>query len=264
MKKMLENKKILIGIILIIVGILCFIFGFLYDGKKDKLKQTEEALENIFFYLPENEYTDFNNLSDYCKISLVYGTDFLKKDVLLSKDDYDTVVKRKGINGYKSSNVLKAVQSILGKDVNINFDLNEENEYEFLEADSCKLGNDKINTLSYNESSEYLFSIDDENKENNTKLYVKWDKPKYDGDLVHLTAYALLTIKNASGGYDVYADGNLSHKVDSIKKGNIKYKIKSLYYKSNVYNFTLKKVNDNYIWINYTMKDIYDDTIIYD
>lgn len=265
MNNILKKRSLLIGIVFIFIGISVMLFWIFVHNKKDKIVQMEEAIENIFFYLPEKEYTNLNEMSDYCKISLVYGTDFLKRDVYLSKEDYDTIVKskRNSVSGYKIDNVLKSVRKVIGSDATINFDVNEDGDYNFLTEDSCAIGNNSIGTLSYNELSKYIFTINKENNKN-SKLYVKWEKPIFENDEVYLTAYALLTIKNADGGYDVYADSNLSHKVDSIKGGNIKYKIKSLYYKSNIYKFTLKKVNENYVWINYKMDDIFEEKVIYD
>lgn len=261
MKKIIKNKKI--GIILIIIGLLLFALSFLFN-KKDKITMMEEAIEHVFFYLPYDEYDDLNNISDYCKISLIYDTDYLKNDVYLSKDDYDTITnsKRNSVFGYKKDNVLKAIQSVLGKNIKINFEKNEDDDYEFLLEDKCKYGNKKINTLSYNKSGGYIYSID-EDEEDNSKLYVKWDDPIYNGDTVTLKAYALLAIKNNSGGYDIYLDNNLSNKIDTITS-NISYKIAKLYDQSYIYEFTLKKENNNYIWTNYKITNKFDDTVIYD
>lgn len=265
MNKILNNRKVLIGIFLIVLGIILFIVGICSDKKKDKIEQMKEAIEHVFFYLPNTKYDDLNQMSDYCKISMVYNTDYLKKDVYLSKDNYDTVVKSSinSVKGYKTSNVLNSVKSILGENATINFDINEDDDYDFLLTDKCRFGNKRLQTLSYNESGKYIYSIDDDSNNNDLKLYVKWDKPEYDGDTVRLTAYALLSIKNSDGNYDIYIDNNLSKKVDTIN-GSVSYKILKLYDRSYTYRFTLKKINDNYIWTNFEVDNIIEDTIIYD
>lgn len=264
MKKIICDKKVLIGIVFIVLGIILFFIGIFSNQKKDKITQIEDAIENVFFYLPNTEYNDLNEISDYCKISMVFDTDYLKKDAYLSKDDYDTITKSKknSVKAFKASNVLKSLRNILGDNATINFDLNDDDDYEFLLQDSCKYGNKNLKTLSYNESRKYFYSIDD-NEENNSKLYVKWDKPKYDGDTVILTAYALLSIKNNDGGYDIYLDSNLHYKIDSIN-GVVDYKIGKLYDQSFEYKFTLKKDKDNYIWTKYEVITNIDDTVIYD
>lgn len=258
--KKIDKKKI--ALFLIILGIILCIYGVFNNKKKDNITKIEEALEHVFFYLPESSYDNLNEMSDYCKISLIYGTDYLKKDALLSKDNYDTIVKKNGIKGYKISNVLKSIKSILGEDATINFSANEDGDYEFLFEDKCKYGNKSLKTLSYNESLEYIYSIDDDQYVNNSKLFVKWDKPVIDGDIVVLTAQALLGIKNSDGGYDIFIDSNLNQ-IDSIS-GNINYNILKLYDKSYIYKFTLKKVNDNYNWIKYEVVNNLEDDVIYD
>lgn len=255
MKIELKNKKNFIPFICIIAGVILFVVGIFYELKNDKLGKVKDAIENVFFYLPNENYDDLNQISDYCKISLVYGTDYLKNYTLLSKDDYDTVVKKNGVKAYSKDNILKAIKNILGDNANINFDLDEDDDYSFLISDNCKFGNDKIKTLSYNESKESVFSIDDD-EENTSKLYVKWEKPEYDGDLVKLTAKALLAVKNVDGGYDVFADSNLNYQAGTVSGSNVKSQIEDMYdYRSMDHVITLKKQGDNYIWIKYEVID---------
>lgn len=264
MKIDIKDNKVKLAISCIVFGIILMLFGIIYELKNDKLEQAKEAIEHVFFYLPEENYDDLNQMPDYCKISLIYGTDYLKKDALLSKENYDTIVKRNGVKAYSKENIAKSIKNILGENATMNFELNEYEDYEFLIANSCKFGNKKINTLSYNETLGYIFSIPDEEKEN-SKLYVKWEKPKYEGDLVILNAKALLAIENADGGYDIFADQKLNYKAGSIKGSNIKSKIKDLYYKSMDHQITLKKENGQYIWVKYEVIDnIYRGDIIYD
>lgn len=265
MKIIFKNNKKIFGVFCIVIGFILLIIGLRYTEKKDKITQIEESIEHIFFYLPNEEYSNLNEISDYCKISLVYGTNYLKEDAYLSSDNYNTIVKRKknSVKGYKISNVLKAVQEVLGKNATINFEKNEDDDYEFLIQDSCKFGNKKLQTLNYNESSKYIYSLEDENIENNTKLHIKWDKPIIEDDNVILTAKALLSIKNNNGGYDIYRDKNLSYKIKSINNNN-EYNILKLYDESNTYKFVLKKENDNYIWIKYEVINNIEDEVIYD
>ena len=266
MKSLIKNKKILIGCIFIIIGILICIFNLFIRQDKDEITKIKEAIEHVFFYLPDNEYDNLNNMSDYCKISMVYDTDYLKNDVYLSKNDYDKTVKSSynSVKAYKTSNVLNSIKKILGESATINFNLNDDNDYDFLLEDNCKYGNKKLQILSYNESKKYLYSINDESSnDNNSKLYVKWDEPVYDGDTVTLKAYALLAIKNSEGNYDIYLDNDLSYKIDTISS-NISYKIAKLYDRSFTYEFILKKENNNYIWTNYKIINIDEDTEIFD
>ena len=266
MKINIKDKKILIPLICIVVGVVMFIMGIVYEMKDDKLGKVKDAIENVFFYLPEQKYEDLNAMSDYCKISLVYGTDYLKSDALLSKDDYDTVVKKKknAVKAYSKDNMSKAIKSILGENASINYNIDEEGEFPFTVADECQNGNDKIKTLSFNESKGYIFSIDDDEKSND-KLFVRWDKPIYDGDTVTLRAKALLAVLNGDGDYDIYADSNLEYKADTVSKSKLESKIKELYdYKSMDHIITLKKQGNDYIWTKYEVIDnVYHGEAIY-
>lgn len=256
-----KDKKILIGFILVILGFTIVIIVLMNSNKNNKLGKAKNAIENVFFYLPESNYTNLSEIPDYCKISLVYGTDYVKKDALLSSDDYDTIVKRNGVDAYKLDTILNGIQDILGDNVTINFLKNEDNEYDLLYSNDCRYGNSKLNILSYNENYGYLFSMDND-EEDNSKLYVKWMEPEYKDDIVILKAKALLAIKNASGGYDVFADKDLTYKTGSVDS---KDKIEDLYYMSLDYRFTLKDVNDKYIWTKYEIIDnIYNEDAIYD
>lgn len=258
----LKEKKILIPVLCIILGIIIFIFGIFYETKNDKLGKVKDAIQNVFFYLPEDIYVDLNEMSDYCKISLIYGTDYIKKDVLLSESDYDTVVKKNGVEAYTKENISSSLKSILGESADINFDLNEDGEYAFLEPDECQNGNNKMQTLSYNESKGYIFSVNDKSGKTN-KLYVKWDNPEYNGDYVTLRAKAFLAVKNDDGSYNIYADNNLNYLAGTASGSNIKAKIKELYdYKSLDHIITLKKEGNDYIWIKYeVVNNIYSNNI---
>jgi len=270
LKKMLVNMvgeivnfkdKKWIGFILVIIGFIVVIIGLISSQDNNKLGKTKNAIENIFFYLPESSYDNLSEMPDYCKVSLVYGTEYVKKDALLSYDDYDTIVKKNGVSAYKLETITKGIHDILGDNVSINFEKNNDNEYDLLYSNDCIYGNSKLNNLSYNENHGYFFSMDRE-EEANSKLYVKWMEPEYKDDLVILKAKALLAIKNASGGYDVFANKDLTYKAGEVSS---KDKIEDLYYMSLDYKFTLKDINDKYIWTKYEVIDnIYNEDVIYD
>ena len=253
MKKII-NKNNIIVILVFIVGIVMIFIGFNYNSKDSKLSNVREAIENIFFYLPDDNYSDMSSISDYCKINLVYNTKYLKNYTLLNSNDYSTDVKnsKNVIKSYKMDEVLKGLKSILGKDVTLDYSVDEVGNYKFLMTDSCLNSNKSIGKLSYNEMDKLLFSINNYNSKNVDKLYVKWDKPIYgkDGTII-LNAKALLAIKNNNGGYDLFADYKLSYLAGSVEGFNIESKIDSLYSKSFDYKITLKKVDGNYIWTGY-------------
>ena len=257
-----KDKRIIIGFLLVILGFIIVIIGLMNsNNNNNKLGKVKSAIENVFFYLPNYEYTDLSKIPDYCKISLVYGTDYIKKDALLNYDDYDTIVKKNGVPAYKLDTIINGIHDILGDNASINFEKNSDNEYDLLYSNDCRYGNSKLNNLSYNENHRYFFTMDRE-EEDNSKLYVKWMKPEYKDDLVILKAKALLAIKNASGGYDVFANKDLTYKAGEV---NNKSEIKDLYYMSLDYKFTLKNINDKYIWTKYEVIDnIYNEDVIYD
>lgn len=264
MKNILKNKKKLIISICSLIIILIVIFMVINNHKDNKLENAKNAIENVFFFLPNEQYDNLNEISDYCKISLVYGTNYLNKDVLLSKEDLDTKVKRNGIKAYTKENILNSVKSILGDKISINFEKDENDEYKFLEEDDCRYGNKKLKTLSYNENKGYVYSIDNDD-EDNMKLFVKWENPEIKDDIVTWRAKAFIAIKNADGGYDIYADNKLEHKVGEAKENKLKSKINDLYLYSKDFIFTLKKVNNKYIWTNYKIIDkFYNDDYIVD
>lgn len=266
MENILKNKKIIISLVVIIVLIISMLFIF---KKDDKLKNVQDSLENIFFFLPETKYDNLNDLPDYCKVSLVYGTKYLKDEKYLSKDDYNTEGKKKAlktVKAYSKESILDGVKLLLGENATINFEKNEEGDYTFTQENGCGYNNDSIDLLSYNEIRKLVYSYD--TGENNTiDLYVKWEKPEIDGDIVKLSAKALLPIDNGDGNYIVYADKDMSLVAGRIEKGkNLEKEIEKLYDTgSRIYNFTLKKHGNNYIWIGYEVLDyMYNNEIFID
>ena len=256
--KNLSIKKIIIGIIFVISII--FIMILLRFGKKnDGLKVAMDAIENIFFFLPETKYDNLNEIPDYCKISLVYGTKYLNDEKYISEDDYYTVVKKqdkKAVKAYNKDSILNAIKSILGDDANINFSADENDEYLFLVENGCGYNNKNINSLGYSEIGDYIYSYDnDEAIESN--LYIKWEKPVIDGDIVNLSAKALLPIENQDGSYTVYTNGERFAVVGTVEKGKkLKDELRKMCDEVDVkYNFTLQKNGSNYMWIKYEVID---------
>ena len=263
---MLKNKKVLIGIISlvsIIVLILIVLLIINANKKKDKLAEMKQSIENIFFYLPKNKYDNLNDIPDYCKVSLVFGQDYMKADAYLNDDDYITEEKKKNdhnVIAYKKDTILNNVKSLLGNDVSINFDIDSDMDYPFLVENGCGYNNKNITTLSYNEDKEYIYSLK-EDKDETYKLYVKWADESIDGDDVTLQAKALLTKKNEDGSYNVYADYTGKYLAGTVSSDkNIKDEINKLFdLKSRVYIFKLKKNKDAYTWVSYEISDgIYD------
>lgn len=255
----LKDKKLIIALVFIVAGIVLIFSVFLFSKKESKLTKMEKALENVFFYLPEKEYSDLNNISDYCKISMVFDTSLVKNGVYLSKNDYNTIVKNKskGVKAYRREDIISSLKGVIGNNVSIDFSQNEYGDYEFLIPDSCGYGNKSIQLLSYNESSGYIFSVEDisKNKNADSKLYVKWEKPEIDGDYTILTAKALFAVKNDIGKYDVFADNEMRYLIKTLSSSNLKSQIKNLYNMSMVYKITLKETNDGYQWVKYEVID---------
>lgn len=263
---MLKSKKILIGIISFVSILVLILIIFLIINifkKKDKLTEIKQSIENVFFYLPNNKYDNLNDIPDYCKVSLVFGQDYMKPDTYLNIDDYDTEEKKKNahnVAAYKKDTILNNVKSLLGNDASINFDMDSDMDYPFLVENGCGYNNKNIATLSYNEDKEYIYSLK-EDKDQTYKLYVKWEDSIKDGDNVTLQAKALLAKKNDDGSYNIYADYEgryLAGTVSSDK--NIEDEVKKLFdLKSRVYIFNLKKNKGGYTWVSYEISDgIYD------
>ena len=256
---MLKNKVVIISsiIVTIIIVILSLTIFLNKSDKRNRLEEMKDSIENIIYYLPSMDKQDVGSISDYCKISLVFGEEYLKNDSYLSKEDYDTELKKNdgnSVKAYKKDNIINALKDILGNDVTINLEPNEEGEYPALEENGCGYNNENMSIISYNSEKEYIYSIDsDEN--NNVKIFVKWFDKQIDNDLIKLSAYALKTVKNEDGTYSVYADSSEDVIVKTIEADkDIEKEIEEIYaVYSNVYEITLKKNNKNYLWIDYNI-----------
>ena len=244
-------------VILVSVILLIMIKG---ENKRDKLKEMKDSIENIFFYLPEKEYSNMNDMPEYCKISLVFGQEYMKPNTYLSSDDYDTEVKKgqnNSIKAYSKDNITNTIKSLLGNDATLNIELDEEGDYPSLVENGCGYNNKNISILSYNDIKEYIYSINDREEENNYVLHVKWTKEEKKDNEVILEANALLTSKNEDGSYDVYADYEGKYRVETIEAAkDLEKELEDLYdLWSNIYTFTLEKVKDGYVWKSYKMDD---------
>ena len=166
-------RKLIVGIITVIVVIIISIV-FINTNKKTggKYNDLKNTLSNTFFYLDLDDYTDINNISDSCKISLIYDTSYMKSDYTV----YDSSKK---IKAYTKNNVLKSIKSILGDSATINFDINELNSYDFLIDDKC-MYNNKISGLTYDSNKNVLYKDDLEST--SRYIVVKWVDEKESSD----------------------------------------------------------------------------------
>lgn len=241
--KNIRYKNLSIIIICLIVIILLILLALLFfDSKNDKYQKIKDSIENVFFYLPEDKYDNMNNISDYCKISLVFDTKYLKSDYKF----YDN--KGTKINGYTKDAVLDSVRNILGEDATINFNADQSGNYNFLFKDNC-IYNSKVTNLTYDNQNNVLYSEDGDNS--NRQLVIKWNDTKENNDEVELTAQALMVVQGEDK-YDVYIDNNMEYLVGSYKTlKEAKEAARDNYNRSYTYIFKLKKIDDNYIWTEF-------------
>ena len=135
----MKKKNIVITLIFIIlILIICVTFKIVTDKnktktiKKDDTEILKESLEKIFYFLPNDKYDDMNTISDYCKLALIYDTDYLKSDYTF---------KNNNKKGYTKENIINTVKNILGNNASINFNADEDGQYNFLLTDACMYGN---------------------------------------------------------------------------------------------------------------------------
>ena len=268
--KKCKKKIVLISVIVSIVLILCVIIFVIISTKNkvSELDKMKNMLTNVFIYLEDKEYNDLNEIPDYCKLSFIYGSDYLKSDALLSTDDYDTVLNKrngKSVDAYSKENIMNTIKKVLGENATISFEQDEYGDYPSLIENGCGYENNSIGLLSYNEEKEYVYSINDSNEDKVTKLYVKWETPEIDGDDIKLIAYALITSRRDDGSYEVYADGNLELYAGEIDKDeDVEEAINGMYnVSSRKYTFNLKKVDGKYMWTGFSITDnLYKEIIV--
>lgn len=265
-----KNKDLALVIsITLVVFIACIIGINEYSNYKVRTKYNsiKRSIENIFFYLPEDEYTDLNKIPDYCKISMVYGYNTLKNSKYVSTKDFTTFVKKNNKNkakAYKLSDIEKAIKTIIGNDATVNYDKDIDGDYTFITENGCGFNNDNIGTLGYNEKIKYIYSLDKKDT-NSSKVYVKWLEEKEDDDIVKLSAYAFDVVESNDGSYTVYADANHNYIAGTIAKGkDIEKELEQLYEtKSRLYTFELKKIKRGYRWLSYKVIDNIYNTKVY-
>lgn len=260
------NKKIVsvaaVTAIIFLIGVVVINrYGNSVENKK--INALKKNIENVFFYLPEDEYSDLNLMPDYCKLSMVYGTKALKNTKYVSSKDLTTIVNKKSkdsLVSYSTNDIDSAVKSVIGSNASINYKENKNGDYNFIIENGCGNNNSSIGILGYNSDKKIIYKIMDK-KSSESKLHIKWIRKINNGSNIELIAYALESVKNIDGSYTVYADSEHRYVVAIInKKDNYDKKIDELLYsKSRTYKFIIKKNFGKYTWNSYTIVDnLYD------
>ena len=238
----MKLKKTLILSISIILCLVIVVFIIILSSKKDKYNNLKNSLSSTFYYL-DKSYDNLNDISDFCKISLVYDTNYLKSDYTVS--DAGNKIK-----GYTISNVLSSSKKILGDNITIDFDN--------LIKDDCVYNNKVIN-LTYNSKDKVLYSQG--NDKSNRTIVVDWFYEKEDDNILELKSHALMIVKNDK--YDLYVDKNMENLIGSYNTLNEAKKVANdNMFKSYEYVFKFNKVNNNYIWKSFDINK-FDDVLVY-
>ena len=229
----MKNKNIKYIIISIIILIILIFFIILINNRKDKYSNIKKTISNTFFYLSLDEYDNMNNISDNCKISLLFDMDGFKKDKSVQN-----------VKGYSKSNILNSIKKVLGSSATINFSINDFNTYNFLTEDEC-FYNVNPTTLSYNSTEQVLYR---NNTENNRIIMVNWNKVEANGSIINMNAEALMIVKNEKD-YSLFIDKDMNYKIGDYKTLNeAKDAALNNYFRSYKYEFTFNYENGNYIW----------------
>ena len=246
------NIKYIVPFIVLILIVIIFIF--ILSNKKNKsdtadLSSLKKALGNVFYTLPNDEYKNMNDISDYCKISLIYGSDYLESDS-----------KYNNTKAYSISNVSSSIKKILGINATIDFKPDDNGDYKFLKEDNCVFGNNYVSNLSFDSEKQVLYTL--KPFKTNRKIYIKWEDEVKDGNDITLYAKALMGVE-AEDGYDLYSDFNMEKLIGHYdSKNKLEKSLDSNYILSNNYEFHLRKEKGNYIWKSFTKNNM--DTIIVD
>ena len=243
----MKNKNIkYIVISKIIIIILTFLI-ILINNRKDKYSNIKKTISNTFFYLSLDEYDSMNNISDNCKISLLFDMDSFKKDKIVQN-----------VKGYSKGNILNSVKKILGKSASINFSTNELNTYNFLSDDECT-SNVNISNLSYNSTEQVMYR---NNTENNRIIMVNWNKVEANGSIINMNAEALMIVKNEKD-YSLFIDKDMNYKIGDYKTLNeAKDAALKNYFRSYKYEFTFNYENGNYVWKKFKRSVTLSDMVI--
>lgn len=235
-----KHLKLIIIVISTIIILLIVSLMFL-NKKNDKIK-IEDTLSHIFYYLEKDEYKNMNEISDFCKLALVYNTDYLKSDTSVYDGD------NKKVKAYTTANLLLAVKKILGNDATISFKTNDEGNYDFVEPNNCQFGNIESSNLTFDNNNVVIYPY--KKSKSNHNLMIKWQK-KISGQYLELSAKALMIVKS-DDSYDLYIDSNMEHKIGTYKSLNEAQKAAADNYdQSYDYKMKLKYENNNYTWLSY-------------
>ena len=139
-------------LIVSVIITLSFLVYMIFSNKhKDKYTSLKKTVSNTFFFLYNDKYDDMNDISDNCKMSLLFDYNGFKSDKVIINEG------GKKIHGYSKNNIATSLKKILGKDSSINFSLNNENLYNFMSDTEC-IYNSKVSDLSYDSTKQILYS----------------------------------------------------------------------------------------------------------
>ena len=241
----MKNNFIKYIFFLIIIIIIVIASLVIFNIKKDKYSLIKKMISNTFFYLSYDEYTDMNDISDNCKISLLLDYEKFKSDSTLEESGHK-------IKGYSKNNILRNIKKTIGKNSSINFSINENDSYDFIDNDECFYNNSVFN-LSYNSTNQILYS-QNMNTDDIKRVLIKWNSVETNGNIIQIEADALLLVKNKND-YSLFVDKDMNYKIGDYKTiKEAKRAASNNYIKSNKYNFIFYKKNDDYIWKSFKRK----------
>ena len=227
-------------LIVSVIITLSFLVYMVFSNKhKDKYTSLKKTVSNTFFFLYNDKYENMDDISDNCKMSLLFDYNGFKSDKVIINEG------GKKIHGYSKNNIATSLKKILGKDSSINFSLNNENLYNFMSDTEC-IYNSKVSDLSYDSTKQILYS--DGKEHHNKTIVINWDSEYSNGDIIELKASALMIVENEND-YTLYVDKDMNYPIgnyNTLKEA--KDAALNNYFKSYKYEFKFYKENDNYIW----------------
>lgn len=225
----LKNKGLVISIIIAVILLMVLLVVSVPRDKSNNYSAIKNSLSNVFYYL-DNSYSNMNDISDYCKVALIYDTNYIDYDYF----NYDSFNNK--ISGYTKNNVVSSLKKILGNDITIDLDN--------LSKDKCMYNNSVIN-LTYNTRDKALYTYGAE--KSNRTIVVNWNKEEENNSTLELNAQALMIVKNDK--YDLYIDSNMEYLIGSYNSlEEAKKSAKDNMNRSYKYIFELEKNKKNYIW----------------